>query len=89
MVLLYGMQQNFPAMQAINVIVLSLLLLYLGEVKKFKVILKAKSAMTRLVRMCLAQSGYGSVRLWLRAVTSGLLPPKYMSIEFYFTSTFT
>ena len=38
----------------------SLLLLNFGEVKTFKVILKAKSAMRRLVRMCLAQSGYGS-----------------------------
>ena len=38
----------------------SLLLLYFGEVKKFKVILKAKSAMRRLVKMCLAQSGYDS-----------------------------
>ena len=43
----------------------SLLLSYFGEVKKFKVILKAKSAVSRLVRMCLAQPGYGS----------GLLPP--------------
>ena len=47
----------------------SLLLLYFafGKVKKFKVILKAKSAMRKLVRMCLAQSGYGS----------GLLPLVY------------
>ena len=37
-----------------------LLSLYFDEVKKFKVVLKAKSAMRRLVRMCLAQSGYGS-----------------------------
>ena len=35
-------------------------LLYFDEVKKFKVVLKARSAMRRLVRMCLAQSGYGS-----------------------------
>ena len=42
-----------------------LLLLYLDEVKKFKVILKAKSAVGRLVRMCLAQPGYDS----------GLSPP--------------
>ena len=27
--------------------------------------------------------------LWLRAVTSGLLPSKYMSTEFYFSTTFT
>ena len=31
-----------------------------GKVKKFKVILKVKSAMRRLVRMGLAQSGCGS-----------------------------
>ena len=41
-----------------------LLLLYFSEVKKFKVIL-LKWAVSRLVRMCLAQPGYGS----------GLLPP--------------
>ena len=62
----------------------SLLLLYLGEVKKFKVILKAKSAVGRLVRMRLAQPGYGS----------GLSPPVYYrqnkcSNKFYFSSTFT
>ena len=64
----------------------SLLLLYLGEVKKFKVILKAKSAVGRLaiVRMRLAQPGYGS----------GLSPPVYYrqnkrSIKFYLSSTFT
>ena len=34
-----------------------LLLLYIGEVKKSKVILKAKLAMNRLARVCLAQSG--------------------------------
>ena len=45
----------------------SLLLLYFSKVKKFKVILKAKSAMRKLVRMGLAQSGYGS----------GLLPLVY------------
>ena len=45
----------------LNIYVLtSLLLLYLGKVKKFKVILKAKSAMGRQVRMCLAQLGTGS-----------------------------
>ena len=38
----------------------SLHLLYLGEVKKFKVILKGKSAVGRLVRMRLAQPGYSS-----------------------------
>ena len=38
-----------------------------GEVKKFGVILKGKSAMSRLLRMCLAQPGFGSV----------LLPPVY------------
>ena len=62
----------------------SLLLLYLDEVKKFKVILKAKSAVGRLVRMRLAQPGYGS----------GLSPPVYYrqnkrSIKFYLSSTFT
>ena len=49
-----------------------------------KSILKAKSAVSRLVRMCLAQPGYGS----------GMLSPIYYrqnecSIEFYFSGTFT
>ena len=62
----------------------SLLLLYLDEVKKFKVIFKAKSAVGRLVRMRLAQPGYGS----------GLSPPVYYrqnkrSVKFYLSSTFT
>ena len=61
-----------------------LLLLYLGEVKKFKVIFKAKSVVGRLVRMRLAQPGYGL----------GLSPPVYYrqnkrSNKFYFSSTFT
>ena len=45
----------------------SVLLLYFGEVTKCKVVLEAKSALSRLVRMCLAQPGYGS----------GLLPLVY------------
>ena len=44
-----------------------------SEVKKFKVILKAKSAVSRL-EMCLAQPGYGSGLL--PSPSSGLLPPK-------------
>lgn len=46
---------------------ISIFLLYFGEVWKFKVILKAKWAMSRRVRMCLAQPGYGL----------GLLPQVY------------
>ena len=45
----------------------SLLLLCFVEIETFKVILKAKSAVSRLERMCLAQPGYGS----------GLLPPHF------------
>ena len=50
----------------------------------FKVILKAKSAVGRLVRMRLAQPGYGS----------GLSPPvnyrqNKRSIKSYFSNTFT
>ena len=41
------------------------------EVKKFKAVLKAKSAVSRLVRICLAQPGYGS----------GLLPPVYLNFS--------
>ena len=60
-----------------------LLLLCFFDVKNFKVILKAKSAASRLERMCLAQPGYGSE----------LLPPVYnrpneCSIKFYFGSNF-
>ena len=50
---------------------ISLLLLYFAEVEKFKVILKAKPAMSRLVRMCFAQPGYGP----------GLLPVYYPIIN--------
>ena len=61
----------------------SLFLSYFGEVKKFKVILIAKSTVSRLVRMCLAELGFGS----------GLLRPVYYrpnkcSIKLYFSSTF-
>ena len=57
-----------------------LLLLYFGKVKKFKIIVKAKSAMRKLARMVLAQSGYGS----------GLLPLVYYTQNFNsFNSTFT
>ena len=45
----------------------SLFLSYFGEVKKFKVILIVKSTVSRLVRMCLAEPGFGS---------GLLLPPK-------------
>ena len=41
------------------------------EVKKFKAVLKAKSAVSRLVRMCLAQPGYDS----------GLLFPVYLNFS--------
>ena len=37
-----------------------IIFVYLGDVKKFKAILKAMSAVSRLVRMRLAQSCYGS-----------------------------
>ena len=40
----------------------SLLVLYFDDAKKFKVILKAKSAVSRLVRMCLAQPECDSVK---------------------------
>ena len=62
----------------------SLLVLYFGEVKKFTVLIKAKSAVRRLVRMCLAQPGYGSGLLSL-----AYYRPNKCSIEFYFICTFT
>ena len=40
-----------------------LLLLFFGDIKKFEVILKARSAVSGLVRVRLAQPGYGSGRL--------------------------
>ena len=46
-------------------------MLYFGEVKKFKVILKTKSTVSRLVRMFLAQLGCGS----------GLLPQLFFYLR--------
>ena len=57
----------------------SLLLLYFGEVEKFKVILKAKPAISRLVRMCFAQPGYGPGLLYC---------PNKCCTKFYFDSIF-
>ena len=38
----------------------ALLLLHFGNLKKFETIVKAKSAVSGLARMCLTQAGYGT-----------------------------
>ena len=73
---------NYVLLETINIFsFFLLLLLYFSGVKKFKVILKGKSAVSRLVRMCLAQPGYGSK----------LLPPVYNRRQkiSYFSSAVT
>ena len=60
------------------------ILLRSKKVYKYKVVLKPRSVVSRLVRMCLAQPGHGS----------GLLPsihyrPNNCFNKFYFRSTFT
>ena len=50
-ILLRHLSKKYQYLLVRKYVFASLLLLYFGEVKKFKVILEAKSAMSRLVRL--------------------------------------